>query len=53
LALQFTGSYRVAMLSLIVFFGAGLLVLLRVDMAKGQRDVAEWVEAPIPSDFTY
>jgi len=39
LALQFTGSYRVAMLSLIVFFGAGLLVLLRVDMAKGESDV--------------
>ena len=39
LALQFSGSYRVAMLSLIVFFGAGLLVLVRVDMAKGESDV--------------
>jgi UMF1 family MFS transporter len=39
LALQFTGSYRVAMLSLIIFFAAGLLVLVRVDMAKGERDV--------------
>jgi UMF1 family MFS transporter len=40
LALQFTGSYRVAMLSLITFFAAGLVVLLKVDMAKGERDVA-------------
>ena len=39
LALQFTGSYRVAMLSLILFFGAGLLVLLKVDVAKGERAV--------------
>lgn len=40
LALQFTGKYRVAILSLVVFFVAGLLVLLRVDVARGQRDVA-------------
>lgn len=40
LALQFTGKYRVAILSLVVFFVAGLLVLLRVDIARGQRDVA-------------
>ncbi len=40
LALQFTGSYRVAILSLVVFFLAGLLVLLRVDVTQGQRDVA-------------
>ena len=39
LALQFTGSYRVAMLSLILFFGAGLLVLVKVDVAKGEREV--------------
>ena len=39
LALQFTKSYRMAILSLIVFFVAGLLVLLRVDIAKGERDV--------------
>ncbi len=38
LALQFTGSYRVAILSLIVFVAAGLLVLLKVDMARGQRE---------------
>jgi MFS transporter, UMF1 family len=39
LALQFTMSYRAALLSLIVFFAAGLLVLLRVDVGKGERDV--------------
>ena len=38
LALQFTGSYRVAILSLLVFFAAGLLVLLKVDMFRGQRE---------------
>ncbi len=40
LALQFTGKYRVAILSLVLFFLAGLLVLLRVDVARGERDVA-------------
>jgi UMF1 family MFS transporter len=39
LALQFTGSYRLAILSLILFFGAGLLVLLRVDVSKGETEV--------------
>jgi len=38
LALQFTRSYRVAILSLIIFFIAGLLVLLKVDVAQGERD---------------
>jgi UMF1 family MFS transporter len=38
LALQFTKSYRVAILSLIVFFVAGLLVLLRVNVEQGERD---------------
>jgi len=38
LALQFTGSYRVAILSLAVFFIAGLLVLLRVDVAKAEAE---------------
>ncbi len=41
LALQFTHSYRLAILSLVVFFIAGLLVLLKVDMARGERDVAQ------------
>jgi MFS transporter, UMF1 family len=40
LALQFTGSYRIAILSLIVFFLAGLLVLLKVNVEQGERDVA-------------
>lgn len=35
LALQLTGSYRVAILSLIVFFVVGLLVLLRVNVHQG------------------
>jgi MFS transporter, UMF1 family len=40
LALQFTKSYRIAILSLIIFFIAGLLVLLRVDVGRGEEDVA-------------
>jgi UMF1 family MFS transporter len=40
LALQFTKSYRVAILSLIIFFLAGLLVLLKVDVERAERDVA-------------
>jgi UMF1 family MFS transporter len=32
LALQFTGNYRLAILSLIIFFAAGLLVLLTVNV---------------------
>lgn len=38
LALQFTGSYRIAILSLTVFFVLGLVLLLRVDL---RRAVAE------------
>jgi MFS transporter, UMF1 family len=40
IALQFTRSYRVAILSLIVFFIGGLLVLLRVDVAQGEADAS-------------
>ena len=40
LALQFTKSYRIAILSLIIFFLAGLFVLLSVDVERGERDVA-------------
>jgi UMF1 family MFS transporter len=40
LALQFSGSYRLAILSLIVFFGAGLLVLLTVDMRHAAAEAA-------------
>jgi len=38
LALQFTRSYRLAILSLIVFFIGGLLVLLRVDVKRGEAE---------------
>lgn len=34
LALQFTGSYRIAIVSLIIFFAAGLLLLVRVDVRR-------------------
>jgi len=40
LALQFTKSYRIAILSLIIFFLAGLLVLLKVDVKRVEQDVA-------------
>ena len=40
LALQWTGSYRIAILSLIVFFAVGLAVLTRVNVKKGERDVS-------------
>ena len=38
LALQFTGNYRLAVMSLIVFFAAGLLILSRVDIARATRE---------------
>jgi UMF1 family MFS transporter len=41
LALQFTRSYRIAILSLIVFFIAGLMVLSRVDVARGQSEALQ------------
>ncbi len=41
LTLQFTGQYRLAVLSLIVFFVAGLAVLSRVDVAKGAHAVGQ------------
>lgn len=34
LTLQFTGSYQLAILSQIIFFGAGLALLLRVDVKR-------------------
>lgn len=40
LALQITHSYRQAILSLIVFFIAGLVVLTRVDVRRGALDAA-------------
>ena len=38
LMLQHTGSYRLAILSLIVFFLAGLAVLVRVDVPRAARE---------------
>lgn len=40
LALQFTGSYRLAIVSLVVFFAAGLLVLLRVNVPRAIEEAA-------------
>ena len=39
LTLQFLGSYRVAILALVVFFIIGGILLSRVDMKKGIADV--------------
>ncbi|MFZ8911341.1 MAG: MFS transporter, partial [Candidatus Nanopelagicales bacterium] len=39
LTLQFLGSYRVAILALVVFFIIGGILLSRVDMKQGMRDV--------------
>ncbi len=49
LALQWTGSYRAAILSLIVFFAAGLAILSRVDLKKGERDVLNELPAQHPA----
>jgi len=38
LALQFTGSYRTAILSLLGFFIVGLFILLRVDVGRATRE---------------
>jgi UMF1 family MFS transporter len=38
LALQFTHSYRAAVLSLVLFFAAGLVVLARVDVERAARE---------------
>lgn len=45
LALQFTGSYRLSILSLIVFFVAGLALLSRVDVGRAVR-AAQGAGAP-------
>ena len=38
LTLQFTGSYQFAILSLVVFFVAGLMILVRVDVALASAE---------------
>ncbi len=40
LALEWTGNYRLAILSLVVFFLSGLLVLMKVNVEKGIREAA-------------
>lgn len=45
LALQFTGSYRIALLSLVVFFILGLALLTRVNIRKAAIEAGN--EAPI------
>ena len=40
LALQFTGSYRTAILSLLTFFILGLIILSRVDVGRAAREAA-------------
>lgn len=40
LTMQFTKSFRLAILSLLFFFVAGLLVLFNVNVEQGERDVA-------------
>lgn len=45
LALQFTGSYRAAILSLVVFFVVGLALLLRVNVGEAALEAGN--EAPV------
>jgi UMF1 family MFS transporter len=40
LALQFTGNYRLAILSLITFFAAGLVVLWTVNVRDAAAEAA-------------
>jgi UMF1 family MFS transporter len=47
--LQLTGSYRLGMLSLLVLFGAGLLLLARVDLARAERDALGGPPPPPPA----
>jgi MFS transporter, UMF1 family len=41
LALQYTRSYRLAVLSLVFFFIGGLILLMRVNVAEGEREALE------------
>ncbi|MBZ4413585.1 MFS transporter [Myxococcus sp. XM-1-1-1] len=53
---ELTGSSRQAVLSLLVFFGSGALVLWRVDVAEGKRAAREsearagWSQAPLTAE---
>mgnify|MGYP002778401512 FL=1 len=44
LAMQMTKSYRISILSLIVFFIVGFLVLVRVDVKKATAEAQRGVE---------
>ena len=44
LALQFTGSYRIAIVSIVVFFIAGMALLSRVNVREAAREAGH--EAP-------
>ena len=50
LALQLTGSYRVAILSLIVFFALGLLLLLNVNVDQGVLEAGNHKSASTNND---
>jgi UMF1 family MFS transporter len=55
LALQWTGNYRISILSLLAFFIAGLLVLLRVDPRRAAAEALqspEWRTSKIEPDKT-
>ncbi len=45
LALQFTGSYRVAMLSLMIFFVSGMAILAKVDVRRAVREAGNEMPA--------
>jgi UMF1 family MFS transporter len=45
LSLQFTGSYRIALLSLVVFFIAGLLLLSRLDVRAATAEASAGEDA--------
>ena len=47
LALQWTGSYRIAILSLIVFFAVGLAILSRVNVEKGRAGRGLALTSPV------
>ncbi len=47
LSLQFTGSYRIAILSLIIFFIVGMFLLTRVNAAQAVREAGNEVPAHI------
>jgi UMF1 family MFS transporter len=44
---QFTGSYRVAILSLVVFFIIGLVLLVRVDVRKATIEAGNETPAKV------